>query len=134
MVAVLLGLVTACASSGQTREHVPAAPKPLVLTDADTRHLFTVRPGDRFAVVLHSTFWTFAHPTDTSVLDLDGTAEPTKGSACPHIPGTGCGTLTQHYIVKAAGTTDISAARTSCGEALACTPAQAHWQVRIRVR
>jgi hypothetical protein len=90
----------------------------------------SARVGDTVVVTLHSTYWQLAAP-DSRLLTTDGAPVAGKGTSCPPVPGSGCGTLRETYRVAAAGTATIRAHRDSCGEALRCGPAQSDWSVKI---
>jgi hypothetical protein len=47
------------------------------------------------------------------------------------VPGTGCGTIRADYRVAEAGSTQLSAARTVCGEAMRCTGRNGRWAVTV---
>ena len=50
------------------------------------------------------------------------------------VVGGGCGTLTAVYDARAAGSAELTATRTSCGEAMGCTAADATWTVTVLVK
>jgi hypothetical protein len=93
-----------------------------------------LHPGDHLTVVLHSTYWQFNAPSDSSVVSPDGDPVYAGGGPnCGGPPGSGCGTVTAHYTAGHDGQAVVSAGRTSCGEALRCTPAQSRWAVTVKV-
>jgi hypothetical protein len=92
----------------------------------------TLAPGDHLQVTLHSTYWQFNPSSDPAVLAADGGPKTGPGTNCPKYPGSGCGTVTQTYTALKAGKASISADRTTCGEAMACNPAQ-HYKVTVHV-
>jgi hypothetical protein len=92
----------------------------------------TLAKGDRLQVTLHSTYWQFNPSSDSAVLAADGAPRPGPGTNCPTFPGSGCGTVTQMYTAGKAGTATVTATRTTCGEALACSPPQ-HYAVTVHV-
>jgi len=95
----------------------------------------TLQPGDHLTVVLHSTYWKFNPPSDPAVVSATG--DPVYaggGPRCGGPPGSGCGTATAHYTAGHAGAAVVSAGRTTCGEALRCTPAQSRWSVKVNVK
>ena len=103
------------------------------LVEANNGHAVTVKTGAHLTVVLHSTYWSIAPSSNNSVVAQVGTTK-TVGILQGCVPGQGCGTVTAHFVAKGTGTVRLRASRTSCGEALRCTPAQSHWTVVIRVR
>ena len=109
----------------------------VTVTEDDNGHAVTLHPGQTLQVILHSTFWTFDAGTDTSVLARQGDTQYHPGTlgqgGCPPFPGSGCGTAVQLYRADAAGTSTVTASRTSCGEVLLCTPDEGHWSVDVTV-
>jgi len=106
----------------------------LRLADADNGGSATVPVGQKVVLSLASTYWTISGPSDARVLSQD--AQPTVipgGASCPKIPGTGCGTVVATFTASAPGQADLGADRTSCGEALRCSEAQAHWRLHVLV-
>jgi hypothetical protein len=94
----------------------------------------TVHVGAVVTVVLHSTYWHLDAPGPIEVLRANGdavVAPVLPGQGC--VPGQGCGTVTQSSTARAPGRSTLSASRTSCGEALACTPDASAWSVTIVV-
>jgi hypothetical protein len=92
----------------------------------------TLAPGDHLQVTLRSTYWAFNPSSHPGVLRADGGPRTGPGTNCPTYPGSGCGTVTQTYTALKAGTAHVSADRTTCGEALACNPAQ-HYNLTVHV-
>jgi hypothetical protein len=88
--------------------------------------------GDHLEVTLHSTYWQFNGSDDQAVIAADGNPRTGPGSNCPTYPGSGCGTVTQTFTAGKAGAAKITATRTTCGEALACSPPQ-HYSVTVQV-
>jgi hypothetical protein len=108
--------------------------RPVAVDEKDNGQTITVVPGATVEVVLHSTYWSFAPLTGNGVLRSEGTpsvAASRPGQGC--VPGGGCGTVTATFTAVGAGTADVRASRTSCGEAMACGPDQASFTVRIVV-
>jgi hypothetical protein len=113
-------------------------PKPAARTvQADEQsngQTVTLSPGDHLQVVLHSTYWQFNAPSDPGVVSAD--SEPAYqggGPKCGGPPGSGCGTVTAHYTAGHDGSAVVSAGRTSCGEALRCSPDQSRWALTVKV-
>ena len=69
-------------------------------------------------VKLDSTFWEFA-PLPGTVLRVDIAPRPQPAASC--IPGGGCGAVTATFLAVGHGTVDVSAHRSICGEAMACS-------------
>jgi hypothetical protein len=101
-------------------------------TDSDNGHAITIHPGDRLRLVLASAYWTINDP-HSAALRLDGPPEyPAATSHC--VPGQGCGGVIANFTALQPGTATITASRTSCGEAMRCTPAAGRYSVTIEVR
>lgn len=107
---------------------LPAAAAALVAGDAQNGKTVRVHPGDRLTVTLGSVAWTIdAPPGGTVVATGEQTTAVTR-------PGPGApGTTSRGFVARAVGTATLTATRTTCGEALQCTPAQGHWSLRVRV-
>jgi hypothetical protein len=124
--------LTAVAVAGCDRPG-SAVGQQIQLDETDKGHTVRVAPGERITVVLHSTYWRFAPLPSTDVLSMDG--EPVVAAAPPGtcVPGGGCGTVTAGYFARGVGSTALTASRTSCGEALGCSPDQASFSVTLVV-
>jgi len=111
----------------------PKPPDVLQLNDAANGTTVTIAFGGRIQVSLASTYWMFDPPSNPAVLAVQG---PPQVAPCPYktVPGSGCGTATMTFLAEAAGTATISAHRTSCGEAMACTGAQGSFKVSVVVQ
>ncbi len=108
----------------------PVPPGSPVATDADNGKTFTLGKLQSLTVRLSSTYWTIHEASDTSIIHMVG--QPvymSKASEC--VPGGGCGTVTATFSPGAPGTATISASRTSCGEAMACTSNSSKYQITV---
>jgi hypothetical protein len=109
----------------------------VTVSEADNGHAVTLHRGQRLQVILHSTYWTFDGGTDTAVLARHGDTQYHPGTrgkgGCPSFPGSGCGTAVQGYQADGAGTSTVTATRTSCGEVLMCSPEMGTWSVDVTV-
>jgi hypothetical protein len=124
VVAVLCALaLTGCGRAN-------AEPVAFSLDEQDNGQTVHVPVGADIVVTLHSTYWTFVPLATAGVLHADG-APAVAGGQCP--PGVGCGTVIVRFNAVAAGTAQLTAARTSCGEALACGPGEGTFRVTIDV-
>lgn len=102
------------------------------MSEPDNGSTVSVPAGTTLTLVLHSTYWTVDPSSNPAVLAERGSptvAPQTQGC----VPGQGCGTVAAHFGAIAAGTATISAHRSSCGEALRCTPDQSSYRVLVRV-
>ena len=96
-----------------------------------------VSPGEHVTLTLHSTYWSVSTLGAQRTLRQVGGAQTvgsfTQGSSrC--VPGQGCGTVTVHYVAIGTGMIRLRATRTTCGEAMRCTPSQSLWTAVVRVR
>jgi hypothetical protein len=85
-------------------------------------------------VQLASLYWGFPNPPDPSILRPVGspTLVPAPVGTC--VPGGGCGTATATFTAVGAGSTQVSASRTTCGEALLCTGGNGSYAVHVVVQ
>jgi hypothetical protein len=100
------------------------------LTDASNGRTVTVARGAQVTVALDSTYWTFAGPSNPAVLKEVGQPVAVPGS-CP--PGVGCGEVIARFTAVGPGRADITATRTSCGEALSCPAGSGSYRVSVVV-
>ena len=116
-------------SSGasSSRDH-----KTVTASEADRGHTISVSSGDIVVVVLHSTYWQLA-PLTGGALQAGGPPAVAPGKPKGCVPGQGCGTVTQTFHALAAGRAVITAARTSCGEAMRCTGSNGSYQLTVVV-
>jgi hypothetical protein len=142
MTAALCATATACGglSSTSLSTSRPSAPTPsprvavtIAASDAENGRTIIVRVGDRVSIVLDSTYWSFAGSSNMGVMAPAGRPSVSpKPSGC--VPGGGCGTDTAAFVAIAPGTAQISASRTTCGEALRCTGAAGRYRLTVEVR
>jgi hypothetical protein len=101
---------------------------------ADNGRTIRIARGTALDVVLDSTYWTMKGSSDAAVLApitaVRHSGQP-PGSSC--VPGAGCGTVSQSYVARRTGPARVSAERTVCGEAMACTPSQRVFVVSVIV-
>ncbi len=93
--------------------------------------------GTRLNLTLHSTYWSLV--STKTAPDLRQIGHTTVKGVAPNgaghcVPGQGCGTVSAHYVAVHPGSVRLRATRTSCGEALRCSPAQSVWTVVVHVR
>lgn len=81
-------------------------------------------------MVLDTTYWTFGAGTKALPKE-DERHAPASPGTCP--PGVGCGTVTGVYRAVAPPGGDITASRSVCGEAAACTDAQKSFVMHVTV-
>jgi hypothetical protein len=128
----VLALATGAASLAAVTSAAGATVR--TVTESANGHVITVTPGSMVRVVLHNTYWTIASPHGGLLREV---GPPVVAGSPPGTPGcvvgAGCGTVTALFRALAPGQLRLSASRTSCGEALACTPAQGRWSIVVRV-
>jgi len=109
-----------------------AAPRTVIVRDQDNGHALSVHVGDHVYVVLGSTYWALDGSSDPAVLrpTVAPSASP-QAKGC--VPGAGCGIVTGQFDAVAAGRADVTAKRSTCGEALACTGSQGSYRVTVVV-
>jgi hypothetical protein len=139
---VLLALVSTAflASCGAVMTGGGPSPSPgstpesrLVLaTDSDNGQALQLRVGDRLQLKLSSTYWTIHESSDLSVLRMAG---PMAISPIPSgcVPGGGCGLAIASFDAVGSGSADVTASRTSCGEAMRCVGNAGSFRVSVVV-
>jgi len=98
--------------------------------DGDNGGTVRATPGQTIELVLGSTYWHIDGSSDPSVLTAAGDPVSTRGECTP---GSGCGTLSQRFVGAGRGSATLSASRTTCGEARACSPDQGRFAVTVTV-
>jgi hypothetical protein len=126
---------TGSTSAGGTPPPTTSAPQPalVIAHDTDSGHTVDLQPGQRLRVVLASTYWQFGPASDPAVLRSAAAPQPSPlPSGC--VPGGGCGSVTETFVAVAAGRTDVTAHRSSCGEAMGCSLAASRFTLHVVVR
>ena len=113
-----------------------SSPLNVAINDASNGRTISVPTGTHITLMLHSTYWRLSALPQQGSLAIAGRVRtvgaPPATSKC--VPGQECGTVTAHYVATGAGVERLRATRTTCGEALACSPSQGRWTITIRVR
>ena len=132
-VALAVVVLAGCGTPPPGRQAAPPAAAVQVDESANGARR-TVAPGGTITVVLHSTYWRLADPSAPGVVAV-ASAPVVAGAPPGHgcVPGAGCGTVTATYVARTPGRATVSAHRSSCGEAMACTPAQSSWSLTVVV-
>ena len=98
-----------------------------------------VKLGSKVELSLHSMYWQLAVPAKSSSLMSTGAPilkpifpSPTAPAGC-RIAGSGCGTQTWVFSATKVGLTHLVASRTTCGEAMKCTGANARFTMTVKV-
>ena len=104
----------------------------VVASDADNGKTVNLHVGDRLVVKLASTYWTIAESSDPRVLKTSGPAVVSpQPTGC--VPGAGCGFAIATFEAVAPGSAEVTASRTSCGEAMRCVGDAGFFRVSIVV-
>jgi hypothetical protein len=88
----------------------------------------------RLELVLHSTYWRVTGTSAPETLGQDGPAQVVPDPPGRCAPGAGCGVVRALFTARRAGSAVVTASRTSCGEAMRCTPGQGSFRLTVRVR
>jgi hypothetical protein len=120
--------VLACGAAGGAASTAPRSV--VTVNDADNGRTVTLAPGGELTVTLGSTYWTINGSSNPAVIRQVG--QPTV-SAGPCPPGVGCGQVTATFVAGQAGRADVTASRSSCGEALSCTGGSGSYRVSVVV-
>ena len=99
-------------------------------TEQDNGKSVSLRTGESLTVILHNTYWNLTGSSDPTVLLQIGSAitSPDIGKC---LPGVGCGTVTATFKAVGPGKAEVTASRTSCGEALRCSPDQSTFDLIV---
>jgi hypothetical protein len=92
-----------------------------------------VAQGATIVVVLNSTYWKFPIPPNPAVLQAQGAVIVAPAPLGTCVPGGGCGTASMTSTAVGIGSAQISASRTTCGEAMQCTGKAGSFSVQILV-
>jgi hypothetical protein len=111
-------------------------PPLVVIRDNANDTMVPVATGDRVELILSSSYWDVAGSSAARVLRQDGPATlMPRPTSCPaNIPGLGCIPIQMKFTALADGKAVIKASRTSCGEALRCSPDRTRFAVTVVVR
>lgn len=132
--ALLCALIVSCGAAGlgtpASGSPIPGGLNTVVVTEPDNGKTLPVHVGERVEVRLSSTYWTFNGSSNPAVLRAVGPAVISpQPSGC--VPGGGCGLAIADFDVIGVGSADVTASRTSCGEAMGCTGNQGSYQVTV---
>ena len=129
-----VGALTISAACGSPLHNAPSATgaKTIAISESSNSTTVSVPVGDYLVVHLHSTYWTIAVPTSPALTKVSSSTIA-GGPGCSKIPGMGCGVVSMTFHALRVATVQLSAHRTSCGEALRCTGTNGHWTAKIRL-
>jgi hypothetical protein len=112
----------------------PATPPlgAIALSEASAGRTFQIHRGDRVVLSLHNTYWHIVLPVGR-ILTQTGAQKvaPAPQGTCR--PSVGCGIVQATFIASATGSTELTASRTTCGEAMACPPGQGSYVTHLVV-
>lgn len=142
--AVFIVSTTTCVGCGTaaSRASGPAASSPaaggptvIVVRDNANGKSVSARAGDRIELILSSSYWHVTGSSAPGVLRQDGPSVLlSRPGSCPDIPGLGCVPVRADFTALTDGTAEITATRSTCGEALRCAAGQTRFTVFVVVR
>ena len=126
------GCGTAASSASGPTAHGPAV---IVVRDDANGKAVSASAGDRIELILSSSYWRVTGSSAPGVLRQDGSPVLlSRPSSCPDLPGRGCIPVRADFTALTDGQAVITASRSTCGEALRCTPGQTRFTVTVVVR
>jgi hypothetical protein len=129
---VSMALLAACGGVANPGPGSTPQPRLIVATDADNGKTVDLHVGDQLELKLDSTYWTIHESPDVAVLRLAGPmAVSPRPNGC--VPGGGCGLAIAFFDAVGSGSADVSASRTSCGEAMACVGGAGSYRLSVVV-
>ena len=124
--------MTAGCGTGAFRSGGPTV---IVVRDNANGKAVSARAGDRIELILSSSYWRVTGSSAPGVLRQDGSPVLlSRPSSCPGLPGRGCIPVRADFTALTDGQAVITASRSTCGEALRCTPGQTRFTVTVVVR
>ena len=130
--AALLATAAAPITVASAASTHPGARHQAAASEADNGRTLSLHRGERLTLTLHSTYWSVDGSSAPAV--LREIATPMAHPAPSHcVPGQGCGTVTATFQAMRRGRADLTAHRTTCGEALQCAPTQRDLVVHVVV-
>ncbi|MDT0469624.1 hypothetical protein [Streptomyces gibsoniae] len=128
-----LAATSACgADAAQPATPPTPAPAHLRLDERANHTTVSVTVGTSVVITLHSTYWSDLTSKAPDVLAAAGTSQVTPAHTCA--PGAGCGTVELTLRAVRPGSADITARRTSCGEARRCVGGEGRYSVTVKIR
>ncbi|MCQ4084037.1 hypothetical protein NGB36_26505 [Streptomyces sp. RB6PN25] len=120
-------------STATATESAPgtATPGLIALDEHADATTVQVRIGEAVVVRLHSAYWSTPASSDPRVLSPDAKGGSSHNGTCP--PGGGCGVSSAHFTARRPGIAHVTASRSSCGEAMRCSPGQGSYDVTLSV-
>lgn len=111
----------------------PACAIPKMVGDHANGTTVRLCVGQTLRLSLHSTYWGNIAGSPETVAKEVGSTIVVSPAPMGCLPGAGCGTLVTQFRGLAPGTATVSAHRTSCGEALLCTPDRRSFSLTVVV-
>ena len=136
LVILLTVSTAACASESAPAGSTPSdasCSAPKMVSDRANGNTLRLCVGQGLRLSLRSTYWEGITSSPDTVLRTFGPTILVSPAPVGCAPGMGCGTLVTEFRGIAAGTATISAHRTSCGEALLCSPDRRSFTLTVRV-
>lgn len=127
----LAGCASTAPSTAGAGPSSPPSPAVVALDEHANHTTVKVGVGSTVRIALHSTYWSNLTSSAPQLLQPSGTPSASADPSCH--PGGGCGTLIGTFQARTAGTAQLTAERTSCGEAMACSPDQRSYTVTITI-
>jgi hypothetical protein len=128
-----LVLSSACGSAASTGTTSANAGFGVTLTWSDKGHTVRVAKGTKILLKLKNTYWKVRGSSNAKVVRQTGAAKVRPAPPGQCVAGVGCGTVTAPFKAVGSGTAHIRAARSTCGEALSCSPGRGRYDVTIVV-
>jgi len=114
---------------------VASGPTVIVVRDGANGKAVSASAGERIELILSSSYWHVTGSSAPGVLRQDGSPVLlSRPSSCPDLPGRGCIPVRADFTALTDGQAVITASRSTCGEALRCTPGQTRFTVTVVVR
>ncbi len=132
--AVTMATLTAgCATASHVSPGGGHRPAVFVEHDASNGKTVRIGVGDQVTLTLASSYWKIRGSSAPGVLRQRGPVKllAPSPSSCP--PGFGCRPVRAYFTALAPGTAVITAHRTTCGEALACTGSRGRFRLTVIV-
>ncbi|MEV8563723.1 hypothetical protein AB0478_46725 [Streptomyces sp. NPDC051917] len=126
-----LTAISACGADA-AQSAAPTTPAPLRLDERTNHTTVSATVGTSVVVTLHSTYWSDLTSRTPDVLAAAGASRVTSAHTCA--PGRGCGTVELALRAVRPGSADITARRTSCGEARRCVGDEGRYSVTVKIR
>ncbi|MFF3518760.1 hypothetical protein [Streptomyces sp. NPDC002573] len=130
--AACLALAATSACGADAAQPVTPTPAHLRLDERANHTTVRATVGTSVVITLHSTYWSDLTSKAPDVLAAADTPRVTPAHTCA--PGAGCGTVELTLRAVRPGSADITARRTSCGEARRCIGGEGRYSVTVKIR